>query len=133
MPNKSRILRLQSLVTYLQSEKNGDEVFLKHNGRKIAPAGKKFYKMTADPLAVNVEIKLSRADKWVDLELWEYDVILPNSRLGTFKLLVDQHSDTFTAELIREKDSQARYVLNWELLTKVGGHKNHPTGSGKAK
>lgn len=120
MATRKRFLRLHSLVSFLQSEKNGDEVFLKFKGKKIAPKKEKYYEMTGDPLPINIELELTKADKWVELELWEYDPLLPNSCLGRFKLLVDQHSDTFTAELARERDSTAKYVLNWELLARLG-------------
>ena len=119
MAVKTRILRIQSLVAYLQSESDGDEVFLRYKNKKIAPLKKKFYKMTREPLEINAEIKLDGSEKWVELELWEYDLLLPNTCLGEFKLLVGQQSDSFSAELVRETDSQARYVLNWELLLKM--------------
>ncbi len=120
MATRKRFLRLQSLVSFLQSEKNGDEVFLKFNGKKIAPKKEKYYEMTNDPLPLNIEMEVPATGKWVELELWEYDPFLPNTRLGHFKLFVDdQHSDTFTAELSREKDSTAKYVLNWELVSKL--------------
>ena len=119
MAVKTRILRIQTLVAHLQSESDGDEVFLRFRSKKIAPLKKKFYKMTREPLEINTEIKLDGSEKWVELELWEYDTILPNACLGKFKLLVGPQSDSFSAELAREKDSQARYVLNWELLTRM--------------
>ena len=119
MAVKTRILRIQSLVAYLQSESDGDEVFLRYKNKKIAPLKKKFYKMTREPLEINAEIKLDGSEKWVELELWEYDLLLPNTCLGESKLLVGQQSDSFSAELVRETDSQARYVLNWELLIKM--------------
>ena len=119
MAVKTRILRIHSLVAYLQSESDGDEVFFRYKSKKIAPVKKKFYKMTREPLEINAEIKLDGSEKWVELELWEYDLLLPNACLGKFKLLVGQQSDTFSAELSREKDSEARYVLNWELLIKM--------------
>lgn len=130
MAVKQRILRIQSLVGYLQSESDGDEVFLRYKSKKIAPLKKKFYKMTREPLEINAEIKLDGSEKWVELELWEYDLLLPNACLGRFKLLVGQQSDTFLAELSREKDSQARYVLNWELLTRM---EKKAVASGKTK
>jgi hypothetical protein len=119
MAVRTRFLRLQSLIAYLQSEKNGDEIFISFKGEKIAPASEKFYRITAIPVELDIELKLNKEDKWIDLELWEYNAFLPNVFLGNFKLLVDQHSDVFTAELIRENKTQAKYALTWELVSRL--------------
>jgi hypothetical protein len=117
--NKKRFLRLESLVSYLQTESDGDEIFIKYKDEKVAPAEGKFIKMTKDPVPLDVEIELDKNEKWVELELWDYDHFSPNDSLGIFKLLVDQASDTFTAELVRNKDSDARYVLNWSVIDRI--------------
>lgn len=119
MAKRRRFLRLLSLVPFLQSERNGDEVFIRFKGKKVAPKKEKYYQMTGEPHTLNLEIQLGDADKWVELELWEYDPLMPNSKLGQFRLLVDQHSDTFTTDLTREDDSSARYTLNWELVSRL--------------
>jgi hypothetical protein len=119
MPNKTRFLRLRSLVAYLQSESNGDEIYIKYKDKKIAPVDTKFYKMPQGPLELNIEIELDKSDEWVELELWDYDVLSPNDFLGNFKLMVDELSEDFTAELIRTEDPKARYVLNWAVIERL--------------
>ena len=131
MAVRTRFLRLQSLIAYLQSEKNGDEIFINFKGKKIAPASEKFYRVADVPVDLDVELKLNKEDKWIDLELWEYNAFLPNIFLGNFKLLVDQHSDTFTAELIRENNTQAKYALTWELVSKLVENKKAAVASKK--
>lgn len=119
MAVRTRFLRLQSLIAYLQTEKNGDEIFISFKGKKIAPAKEKFYRIDDVPVEINMELKLNKEDKWIDLELWEYNALMPNVFLGNFRLLVDQHSDTFTAELIRENNTKAKYALTWELTSRL--------------
>ena len=119
MSQKKRFLRLESIVSYLQTERDGDEIFIKYKDEKVAPADAKFIKMTKDPVALGIEIELEKNEKWVELELWEHDHFSPNDSLGSFKLLVDQASDTFTAELVRNKDSDARYALNWTVIDRI--------------
>ena len=119
MGNKKRFLRLESLVAYLQTESDGDEIFLKYNDEKVAPADSKFIRMQAGPVALDTEIELQDGDKWVELELWDYDHFSANDCLGTFKLLVDEISETFTAELVRLNKSEARYVLNWSVIERT--------------
>ena len=119
MSNKKRFLRLESIVSYLQTERDGDEIFIKYKDKKVVPAEGKFVKMSKDPIRLDIEIELDKNEKWVELELWDYDHFSPNDSLGTFKLLVDQTSDSFTAELVRNKDSDARYVLNWTVIDRT--------------
>ena len=132
MAKNTRFLRLQSVIAYLQTEVDGDEIFIKYKNKKIAPADSKFYKITETPIEVNIEIALNKTDKWVELELWDYDHFSSNDCLGNFKLLVDQVSDNFTAELIRKKDSDAKYVLNWAIIERLN-KKNKPAKSSPKK
>jgi hypothetical protein len=119
MALKNKFLRLQSLVAYLQTESDGDEIFLKYNDEKIAPSDAKFMKMTKDPVSLDIEIQLADDQKWVELELWDYDRFTPNDNLGKFKLLVDEVAENFTAELVRDRQSEGRYVLNWSVIERA--------------
>ena len=124
MSKKRRFLRLESIVAYLQTERDGDEIFIRYKEEKIAPSDAKYIKMTKDPVPLDTEIELGHSEKWIELELWDYDHFTPNDRLGTFRLLVDQPAETFTAELVRNKDSDERYVLNWSLIERMNSKKS---------
>ena len=124
MTQKRRFLRLESLVAYLQTESDGDEIYIKFKGEKVVPADAKFIKMTKDPVPLNTEIELNQNEKWIDLELWDYDRFTSNDSLGKFTLLVDQAAESFAAELVRTKDSDARYVLNWSLIERMDNKKS---------
>lgn len=119
MAPKNKFLRLDSLVAYLQTESDGDEIFLKYNDEKIAPADAKFMKMSRDPVPLNIEIELADDQKWVELELWDYDRFTPNDNLGKFRLLVDEVAENFTAELVRGQEAEGRYVLNWSVIERM--------------
>ncbi|MEX2232171.1 MAG: hypothetical protein WD824_08425 [Cyclobacteriaceae bacterium] len=133
MAEKKKVLRLESLVAYLQTERDGDEIFIKYKDKKVAPAKSKFIKMTKDPIKLNIELELLKTEKWVELELWDYDRFTPNDSLGKFKLLVDQPSENFTAELERNKDSDARYVLNWSVIERIPKKAKSPTSPRKLR
>lgn len=130
MAEKKRFLRLESLVSYLQDESDGDEIFIRYQGEKVAPAKDKYVKVSRDPVPLGVEIEIEKDQKWVELELWDYDRFSANDSLGTFRLLVDQPSENFSAELVRDKESDARYVLNWSVIERVkpAGKKSRPSG-----
>lgn len=128
MAEKNRFLRLESLVAYLQTERDGDEIFIRYKDEKIAPAEGKFIKMSKEPALLDIEIPLDPTDKWVELELWDYDLFSANDSLGKFKLLVDEASENFTAELVRAKASDARYVLHWSVIDRSAATSARPSG-----
>jgi hypothetical protein len=122
MTTKSRFLRLHSLVSYVPSEDDGDEIYIKYKGEKIAPTGSTYYKMPHGELALNIEIPLEQSQEWAELELWDHDVLSRNDQLGSFKLKVDEVDDGFSAELI-QKEPRSRYVLNWGVVERSDAKK----------
>lgn len=121
MTEKKRFLRLDSIIAYMQSEMDGDEIFIKYKGEKVAPHNARFIRMNREPAILDVEIPVASDDHWVELELWDYDHLSPNDSLGKFRLLVDEVADGFSAELAPDKDAVARYVLNWSVVERVAG------------
>lgn len=119
MASKKKFLRLESLMAYLQTEEDGDEIFIKYNDEKIAPKDAKYFRMTKEPVPLNIEVELGDDQKWVVLELWDYDRFSPNDNLGKFKLLVDEVSENFSTELHRDKQSEGRYVLYWSVIQRM--------------
>ncbi|HEU5147584.1 MAG TPA: hypothetical protein VFT90_12750 [Chryseosolibacter sp.] len=117
MNQKKRYLRLDSIIAYMQTELDGDEIFIKYKNEKVAPADAKFVRMKHhEPVPLDAEIELSEDNQWVELELWDYDLLSPNDALGTFRFLVDEVAENFSSELRREDGSEARYVLNWSVV-----------------
>ena len=121
MAGKTRFLRLESIIAYMQTEMDGDEIFIKYNGERIAPQNGKFLKLSKEPVSLDVEIPVDEKGQWVELELWDYDHLSPNDRLGKFRFLVDEVSEGFSAELAPDKDEVARYVLNWSVVERKTG------------
>lgn len=119
MTPKKKFLRLESLVAYIQSETDGDEIFIKYNNKKVAPKDGRYIKMSSGLVALDVEIELDSNQDWVELELWDYDLFSSNDNLGKFKLLVDEVSASFSAELLRDDPSGGKYVLNWSVVERL--------------
>lgn len=121
MTDKKKFLLLESLISYVQSESDGDEIYINYKNEKIAPADGKYIKMSRGlPVPVNVEIEIDKADTWVELELWDYDLLSPNDSIGKFRLLVDEAGENFSTELKRSDDTDAQYVLNWSVIERAG-------------
>jgi hypothetical protein len=130
MTPKSRFLRLNSLVSYVPSEDDGDEIYITYKGERVAPTASTYYKMPHGELEINIDIPLDQSQEWVELELWDHDVLSKNDHLGMFKLKVDEVDDGFSAELI-QKEPRSRYVLNWGVIEKLNTRKKIPSPPGK--
>ena len=121
MTDKTKFLRLESLISYVQSESGGDEIYIRYKGEKIAPGDGKYIRMSrGGPVTLDVEIEIDKAETWVELELWEYDLLSPNDSIGKFRLLVDEAGEDFSTELKRNDDTDAQYVLNWSVVERSG-------------
>jgi hypothetical protein len=118
MVKNKLVLTLNSILIHKQSEKDGDELYLKHNGKKIAPLKDKFIHVTSPEIKLNTQIEVGSLGEWIEVELWEYDYLLPNKLLGTFKLLTDAKGGPFIADLQVDSNEKARYSVNWELGSK---------------
>ncbi len=123
MSTKIRFLVLNSLVSYVPSEDDGDEIYITYKGKKVAPTDSSYYKMPHGELALDVEIPLEQSQEWAELELWDHDVLSSNDQLGSFRLKVDEVDDGFSAELI-QKEPRSRYVLNWGVIQKSAPARN---------
>lgn len=108
-------VRLISIIPYLQTESNGDELFIKVKGKKIWPVTKKFQHMGKEKQPIEVTISLTEADT-LDLELWEYDNFVSKERLGCFKILVDKKGGPFEASLVKKINLNCNYALQWEAI-----------------
>ncbi|MGD1959633.1 MAG: hypothetical protein ACFB2Y_12300 [Fulvivirga sp.] len=106
-------LKLLELICYRADEGDGDEVFLKQNGRKVWPEDQKYLKISEGIVKVNLALDVELGSQ-VILELWDYDVLSSNDKLGEFRMLADQRGAEFTTDL-HEGKSRAKYSLKWEL------------------
>lgn len=106
-------LRLNLLHCYLQEESDGDELFIKYEGKRIWPVEKKYEK--AKRGTIDVKLRIDDLDKHCNLriELWDYDFFTPNDKLGVFKMQLNERGGPFTTDLTTK--SGAKYSLEWEV------------------
>lgn len=131
MSTKSKFLVLHSLVSYMPSEDDGDEIYITYKGKKVAPTDSSYYRSLPNgELALRVEIPLEPSEEWAELELWDHDLLSRNDLLGSFRLKVDEVDDGFTAELI-QKEPRSRYVLNWGVVQRSAPAKDGKTAGRK--
>ncbi|MEQ8927836.1 MAG: hypothetical protein RLO81_18615 [Fulvivirga sp.] len=107
-------LRLLKLHCYRQEESDGDEVFLKYKNEKIWPLNSKYESMKEGSQVVNVDIAGLISGTQMEIELWDYDLLTPNDKLGTFNMLINEKGGPFTTDLRTTNEEEAKYSLEWE-------------------
>lgn len=101
----------------MQEEGDGDEVYIKYKGKRIWPTVNKYETMNdGDVKEVNVEVADIAKDATVEIELWDYDILTENDRLGVFKMLINERGGTFITDLMDMPSDGAKYSLEWEVL-----------------
>jgi len=116
---KSINLKLLRLHCYVVEENEYDDVFLKYNGEKIWPQDKKMQPVMMDTTTeLNLTITNLSLYQQVEIEVWDWDMLTPNDRLGTFSLIIDGEDDQFSTDMIQnEKETRkAKYTLDWVLV-----------------
>lgn len=106
-------LRLISLQCYLQDEADGDEVFLKSDGKKIWPIETKYVVANEEKTPIGLEFIIQKGDV-LSYELWDYDRLSANDHLGSITISADAHGH-YVNEFSKPGNDQSRYALEWEL------------------
>ncbi len=116
---KKHTLILNRLHCYFVEESEYDDVFLKYNGKKIWPKDKKQQPMMMDTTKdLDIELQNISRNQEVVIELWDWDFISPNDKLGTFNMIVEGDSGPFSTDMIqnRKETKKAKYTLDWEVI-----------------
>lgn len=110
---------LNRLHCYFVEESEYDDVFLKYNGKKIWPIDKKQQPIMMDTTTeLNLEIKELSRNQEVVIELWDWDFLSPNDKLGTFTLHIEGEPGTYSTDMVRNlrETKKAKYTLDWEVI-----------------
>jgi hypothetical protein len=108
-------LRLLNLYCYRQDEGDGDEVFLKHDKKKLWPADSKYVKVKEGDYKISQNLDGIDKGTQMIIELWDYDFITPNDKLGEFVMLVNERGGPFKTDLKALESQDAKYSLEWEV------------------
>lgn len=107
--------KLRCLKCLLSSERQGDEVYIRYNGRKIWPEDKIWCRVfEGEEVVMDVTQPVANMGDKVELELWECDLV-SHSKLGNFIFSVDSSRGTYTVDLV-SKNSKAKYSLVWDAI-----------------
>lgn len=107
-------IKLHSVLCYLPDEST-DEVYLKFDGKKIWPKDEKFYSMNeGDSVELRIETSVVKGAS-IKIELWEFDDLSPDDKLGKFILEADKLGGPYTTDMVKEDEGKSKYALNWEV------------------
>ena len=116
MPNNTfYTVKLIKLYCYRQEENDGDEVYINYNDKRLWPQEGKYCRMNKDEEIINVEIKNIKSGEVISIELWDYDFVSSNDKLGLFTMLVDEKGGPFTTDMLAHSSRGAKYSLEWEV------------------
>lgn len=122
MDQKLYTLVLLRLHCYFVEEQKYDDVFLKFDGEKIWPENKKKQPVMMDTTTeLNVEISHVPENQEIVIELWDWDFLSPNDKLGTFTLKVEEESGECSTDMVQnlQETQKAKYTLDWEIVREV--------------
>ena len=111
-------VKLRTLHCFENDEEKFDDIFLKHNGKRIWPMDKKHVGVRAGSKHdLDVILKDLTANEQVIIEIWDHDVLSANDLLGTSMIVPDQPGGPYMVDMkpVGEKDT-ARYSIDWQIL-----------------
>lgn len=106
-------LRLLNLKCYLSDESDGDEVFLKSEGKRIWPTETKYKTVTEETTPLNIEMEIEKGVK-IPIDLWDYDALSANDHLGSLVILADAHG-SYALDFRKTGHDKSRYAIEFEI------------------
>lgn len=105
---------LKLLKCHHASESDGDEIYLKHENKKIWPDVRYKVFKSADEMSINIDLELKDNSKPVTIELWEKD-LFKDDFLGSFQFVPFGSVGEFIVDLKKKKTTDIqRYSLVWK-------------------
>lgn len=113
-------IRINSVQCTTPDEIDKDEMYLKMGGKKIWPPGELYHRVDTGDVE-QVDLIMDVPEGWNEIELWDYDFISLNDKLGVFKFKVDNTPGKYSTSMtLLERNSTASYLLFWEIFDVEG-------------
>lgn len=109
-------VKLIHLLCHVPDESDLDEIYLKMNGEKIWPESQKFQRLNFGETEVNCSIPNIEKGDIIELEIWDYDTLSRDDKLGVFTLVCDQFGSGYETEMKKHGNTKASYSLGWEFF-----------------
>ena len=112
-------LKLLNLHCYFVEERDYDDVYLKYDGARIWPMDKKHHPMSMDTTkTLDIEIPGIAEDSEIVIELWDWDLLSPDDKYGTFTLTIGRDAGILSTDMIQntKETKKAKYTLDWQVI-----------------
>lgn len=118
MNGNKNVLILHRLHCYFVEERGYDDVYLKYKGKKIWPKDKKQQPIMMDTTTeLGVTIENIERNQEVIIELWDWDLLSLNDKLGTFTIVYEGDPGHFSTDMVKnlKETKKAKYTLDWQV------------------
>ncbi len=110
-------LRLLNLNCYETEETGYDDVYLTLNGKKIWPRKKRQQSVPIGTTSLNVEVNDIAPGTKLIIEIWDYDLLSENDKMGYVELYIDEPGGPYTTDMVADlvEAKVAKYNIEWEI------------------
>jgi len=113
--NKLVKCKLKALRCYRSSERGGDEIYLKLDGKQMWPQVPYERIHSMGEVEINLSIVTGKSAGSIRIELWEKD-ILKDDFLGYFLFVPNGSEGEYVSDLrLANKNDTHRYAMVWEI------------------
>ena len=118
MPIKRTLLvKILFLNCFITDEIGFDDIFLMLNNEKIWPPDKRQQSVKPGRTSIDLEILNLQKGTRLNIEIWDYDIISSNDKLGIFPIHIDEPGGPFVTDMIANSNEtdKAKYSIEWEI------------------
>lgn len=106
-------IQTQNCKYYLRDESDGDEVYIKSDGKKVWPVDAKYLLIGEENTLVGLEIILRKGGS-LEIEICDYDLLSADDHLGSLTLYAEAHG-TYVKDFTKLGKDQSKYELEGEI------------------
>ena len=114
---KTLQVKILFLNCFITDELGFDDIFLVIDNEKIWPIDKRQQSVKPGRTALDIEIKEIRFGSQLNIEIWDYDMISSDDKLGVFSIFVDEPGGPFVTDMVvnSNETDKAKYSIEWEI------------------
>ena len=109
------VLKLSNLHCHVSDESDLDEIYLKVKDERIWPPKEKYQRVNLGETSLDLSLDNVSKGDILEIELWDYDTLSRDDKLGSFSLHLDQLGSGFRTDLKRVSGTKASYSIDWEF------------------
>ena len=97
----------------MRDESDGDEVYIKSDGKKVWPVDAKYLLIGEENTPVGLEIILRKGGS-LEIKIWDYDLLSADDHLDSLTLYAEAHGN-YVKDFTKLGKDQSKYGLEGEI------------------